>query len=74
MKDGTQEEITQTDDRSLESIEKIFEEIRDIHKKNPNLRLGQIITSCFLDLRYIFYIENTELLKKIKKFYEYKRY
>lgn len=57
--------------RDINRIDTILNEIKDIWKKNPDLRLGQLICNVVRDPA-LYYIEDEDLAEVLKKFYENK--
>jgi len=48
-------------DKNARDIKKLIKLIQKIHKKNPDLRFGQLIENAVRNLSHLFYIENDEL-------------
>lgn len=58
--------------RDVNRIDVILSEIKDIWKKYPDLRLGQLICNVVRDPT-LYYIEDKELVEELKEFYNVKR-
>lgn len=54
--------------RDINRIDKILNEINDIWKQFPDLRLGQLISNVVRDPS-LYYIEDDDLVAVLKKFY-----
>jgi len=54
--------------RDPKRIDKIIKIVKEIWKKNPDLRLCQLISNCFLE-KDLYYVEDKELIRRIKKTY-----
>ena len=54
--------------RNPKRIDKIVKLIKKIWKKNPDLRLTQLISNCF-DINDLYYIEDDILENKLKEYY-----
>lgn len=54
--------------RDAGRIDKILEQIGEVWKKSPHLRLGQLILNVLQD-PILYYIEDEELVKYIQNFY-----
>ena len=56
-------------------VDTILEFLRHIWKKNPDLRLGQLILNCVKDSNEmqlhddLYYLEDEELIKRMEKLY-----
>lgn len=55
--------------RDINRIDVVLNEIKDIWKKYPDLRLGQLICNVVRDPA-LYYIEDENLVKELKEFYE----
>ena len=53
----------------MRDIDKILAEIGEIWKKNPELRLGQLIDNILLQEEDLYYIEDKKLLERLKEWY-----
>jgi len=53
--------------RNPERIPKVIETIRKYWEKHPDLRLGQIIGNVLEAERDAYYLEDDELMKRIKE-------
>lgn len=53
-------------------IDNILELIEKIWKKYPDLRLGQLICNCFHPDADIYFIDDDELVEKLKFIYKIK--
>jgi len=54
--------------RDQDRIDEILELISEIWRKNPNLRLCQLIENCFEDVD-LYYLEDNDLQKALIGFY-----
>lgn len=54
--------------RDPDRIDKVLDELKDIWKEMPDLRLGQLILNAVQDPA-LYYIEDRALIKKIKDLY-----
>ena len=50
-------------------MNELLEVIKEIHKKYPSLRLGQMIGTCYVTGRNIYYGTDEELAEKLKEIY-----
>lgn len=55
--------------RDANRIDVILNEIKDIWKKYPDLRLGQLICNVVCDPP-LYYMEDEKLVKELKEYYE----
>lgn len=55
--------------RDPKRIPKILKELQEIWEKNPDLRLGQLISNASID-RHLYFMEDVELLSNIKRVYK----
>ena len=56
--------------RNPKKISKILKEIEKIWKKNPNLRLGQLIMNVYEFQGVLYYVGDEKLIQLLKEFYE----
>ncbi len=56
--------------RGPKRIPKILKEIEDIWERHPDLRLGQLICNFIEEGLQIYYIEDEELVEKLKASYK----
>lgn len=54
--------------RDINRIDKVLNELGDIWKKFPDLRLGQLLLNVLQDPA-LYYIEDSELIEYLRKFY-----
>ena len=55
--------------RNPKRISKILKELEEIWKRNPDLRLMQLIVNVFGE-ENLYYLEEDELISNLKDFYE----
>ena len=53
-------------DRTPERIDRIINQLRDVWKTAPELRLGQMILNTFSE-QTLYYVEDQELVDKLAK-------
>ena len=53
----------------MDRIDKFLEELGEIWKKHPELRLGQLIDNTLLEEEDLYYISDTKLLERLKEWY-----
>lgn len=55
--------------RNPERIDKVLAAISEVWKRYPDLRFGQLISNVFSEPT-LYFIEDDELIEKIKRFYD----
>ena len=55
--------------RDINRIDTVLSEIKSIWEKNPDLRLGQLISNVIRDPA-LYYIEDEDLVKVLKELYK----
>lgn len=55
--------------RNPERIDIILSQLNELWHKNPDLRLGQLISNVFLDPE-LYFIEDEELINGLIKYYD----
>ena len=55
--------------RDPKRIKKILKTIENIWKKNPDLRLCQLLENTAIGFDRLYYFEDDELIKKLKEMY-----
>ena len=53
--------------RDAKRIDKILKIIAEVWKKNPDLRLGQLLLDA-VNFSYLYYIEDEQLTEELQKF------
>lgn len=54
--------------RDPERIDRLTERLKNLWKKYPDLRLGQLISNLFRDPT-LYYVEDEDLIKGLEEFY-----
>ena len=55
--------------RDPNRIDKVLDEIKEIWKKYPDLRLGQLLCNVLQDPA-LYYVEDNDLVKYVKAYYK----
>lgn len=53
----------------MDRIDEYLKELGEIWKKNPELRLGQLIDNVLLQEEDLYYISDVKLLERLKEWY-----
>ena len=56
--------------RNPDRLEPILNDILEIWKKNPDLRLCQLILNLVYDANTLYYVEDEDLVKALKTMYD----
>lgn len=56
--------------KDVSKISKTLNEIEKIWNENPDLRLGQLILNLFLTPYSLYFVEDEDLVDKLKEYYK----